>query len=40
MRASAVNVLRKDELDQRFPGLIDRIVKEAADGRVPHLSQE
>jgi len=34
------NVLRKDELDQRFPGLIDLIVKEAADGRVPQLPRE
>ncbi|MFF7987191.1 ArsR/SmtB family transcription factor [Streptomyces sp. NPDC007901] len=32
------NVLRKDELDQRFPGLIDLIVKEA--DRTPIQSSQ
>ncbi|MFF2486154.1 ArsR/SmtB family transcription factor [Microbacterium sp. NPDC058062] len=31
------NVLRKDELDRRFPGLIDLIVDEAAHDRIPGL---
>lgn len=31
------NVLRKDELDQRFPGLIDFIVQEAADDKIAGL---
>ncbi|GAA1656826.1 ArsR/SmtB family transcription factor [Actinoplanes couchii] len=31
------NTLRKADLDARFPGLIDIIVKEAADGAIPRL---
>lgn len=29
------NVLRRNELDTRFPGLIDLILTEAATGRIP-----
>ncbi|MDF3311153.1 helix-turn-helix domain-containing protein [Rhodococcus sp. T2V] len=30
-----VNVLRRDELDTRFPGLLDLVVKEGADYLIP-----
>jgi DNA-binding transcriptional ArsR family regulator len=31
------NILRKNELDQRFPGLVDLIVEEAARDKIPSL---
>ncbi|MBT0769045.1 helix-turn-helix transcriptional regulator [Kineosporia sp. J2-2] len=31
------NTLRKDDLDRRFPGLLDLVVREACDGRLPRV---
>ncbi|MEV7693596.1 helix-turn-helix transcriptional regulator [Microbacterium sp. NPDC089189] len=33
-----INTLRKDDLDQRFPGLIDLVLKEAAGRVVPYVT--
>ncbi|MET9064439.1 helix-turn-helix domain-containing protein [Streptosporangium sandarakinum] len=30
-----INTLRKDELDHRFPGLLDMVIAEGADRAVP-----